>query len=158
MLPKRPEDFNPVAEAVRMVGGLTKAAHLCEVSFHAVYKWRRDRKIPNSRAVFVLSEATGGRITARELAGFTADFPGGEAQFDAETERSDGTGHEIDHGEVDEDPHTTAASVYEFRRRPREYPPPAQRRPMQGKKSALAPETSKVARWVSQATPDLTAA
>lgn len=70
MQPVRPNaGWTAVDEAVRLVGGPTKAALACRVSFHAVYKWRIKGLISDSRSAVMLSEATGGRVSVRELAG-----------------------------------------------------------------------------------------
>lgn len=61
---------NAVDRAVQMVGGPSKAGRLCDVSYWAIYAWRTQGGIPDSRACIILSRATG--IPFEELAGMPA--------------------------------------------------------------------------------------
>lgn len=71
---------NAVQLAVDRVGGPSQASHICEVSYAAIYKWRRAGICPDSRSAVLLSEATGGQITVRQLAGLDpVDGPEGPA-------------------------------------------------------------------------------
>lgn len=58
---------NAVTEAVRRVGGPTKASHVCRVSAAAVYKWRKLGYVPDTRAALALAAASG--VTIEALAG-----------------------------------------------------------------------------------------
>lgn len=49
---------NPVLEAVRRVGGPTRAAVLCGTAEVTVYRWMRLRRIPRLRAAQALGRAS----------------------------------------------------------------------------------------------------
>ncbi len=55
---RKPEE-NPVARAVAIVGGPTKAARLCGVSNAAVHRWIRSRSVILLRHALRLSRASG---------------------------------------------------------------------------------------------------
>lgn len=48
-----------VLEAVRRVGGPTKAANVCGINPCSIYRWLRKGRIPRARAAEKLSTATG---------------------------------------------------------------------------------------------------
>jgi len=60
---------NAVERAVQAVGGPTQASHICDVSVWAIRIWRKTGIVPDTRAAILLSEATDGDISVRELAG-----------------------------------------------------------------------------------------
>lgn len=65
-------DANPVIEAVRIVGGPTKASWVCQVSAAAVYRWYKLGYVPDTRAAVRLADATkeaGTPISIAALAG-----------------------------------------------------------------------------------------
>ena len=64
---------NPVAEAIRRAGGVTKTAVLLEVANQTVHLWRNRRRMPTNTAearsrAQILSERTG--IAVLDLVGF----------------------------------------------------------------------------------------
>lgn len=60
---------DPIERAVWLAGGPTAVAKLCGVNWHTVYKWRKRGFVETARCAVLLSEATDGRVTVRELAG-----------------------------------------------------------------------------------------
>jgi hypothetical protein len=57
--PKRKKEENPVARAVELVGGPTKAARLCGVSNAAVHYWIQSGSVRLLRHALHLSRASG---------------------------------------------------------------------------------------------------
>jgi DNA-binding transcriptional regulator YdaS (Cro superfamily) len=77
MRTKRVEvEGNAVERAVWIVGGPTRAAVLCGVSWHTVWKWRKKGYVETARGAVILSDATGGEVSVRELAWNEADAIG----------------------------------------------------------------------------------
>lgn len=63
---------NPVTTAVDVVGGPTQASFICRVSAAAIYKWRKEGWVQDSRAAVLLARATqekGTPISVAALAG-----------------------------------------------------------------------------------------
>lgn len=67
--------WNPVEEAVWLVGGPTRASIICQCSFHSVRKWRKRGTVTDATYATRLSEATKGAFTVRQLCGL--DGPDG---------------------------------------------------------------------------------
>lgn len=59
----------PVERAVWMAGGPSAVARLCGVSWHTVRKWRKKGWVETARCAVLLSDATDGRVSVRQLAG-----------------------------------------------------------------------------------------
>ena len=64
-LPRRRGE-NAVEYAVRLVGGKTKASHICDSCYVTVYRWCKQGRIPDGSAAAALSKATG--VPVAELA------------------------------------------------------------------------------------------
>jgi DNA-binding transcriptional regulator YdaS (Cro superfamily) len=58
---------NPVKEAVAIVGGPTRAAHICDVSNTAIHQWIKAGRVVTLSSALKLAEASG--IAIKELAG-----------------------------------------------------------------------------------------
>ena len=69
---------NKVDEAVWRVGGPTKAANICGVSWYTVRQWRKKGFIPDGRCAVLLSEATREEFSVRDLAIKADEQPTGE--------------------------------------------------------------------------------
>lgn len=65
-----------VAQAITKLGGITRAIIATGYSEATWRRWRRENRIPDSRACFAIAGLTG--IPAQALAGFVATGPGGD--------------------------------------------------------------------------------
>ena len=62
---------NPVARAIKKVGGPLEASFICRVSTNMLHIWRRRGVIKDARVAVLLSKASG--IPVSELAGVQED-------------------------------------------------------------------------------------
>lgn len=65
----RASSKNSVERAVWLAGGPSAVARLCGVNWHTVYKWRKRGIVETARCAVLLSDATDGRVSVRQLAG-----------------------------------------------------------------------------------------
>lgn len=57
----------PIQKAIRLVGGVVRAAEICETSRQTVYKWKKGLHPVTWEAAQALDEATQGAVTKEEL-------------------------------------------------------------------------------------------
>ena len=62
---------NPVERAVRLVGGMTKATHICRVSAPTILNWRRKGIVRYAVPAIRLAKASG--IPLEDLVGYKED-------------------------------------------------------------------------------------
>lgn len=62
-------DDNPVQRAVDILGGALETQIAVRVKYWTLRGWIVKRRVPTTRYAVLLSEATGGRVSVKELAG-----------------------------------------------------------------------------------------
>ena len=62
---------NPVDKAVKLVGGITKATHVCRVSAPTIMNWRKRGSVRYAIPAIRLAKASG--VSFEELVGYKED-------------------------------------------------------------------------------------
>ena len=60
---------NPVRRAIDLIGGELETQIACRVKYWTLRGWLQKGRVPSTTCAVRLSEATGGRVTVKELAG-----------------------------------------------------------------------------------------